>query len=104
MKNFFGIGNMCKYCSGDGWVFHSKNGQGGLTKDCPKCGGNGIINNIKMIEEIIKCETELEKTIISDKDFIEGALWGKPRNGHPEGKVFIHIGEDEITGTNKQDT
>lgn len=45
-----------------------------------------------MIEEIIKPETELEKIIISDPEFIEGALWGKPRNGHPEGQVIYHIG------------
>ena len=28
---------ICKLCSGDGWVFHSKGGQSGLTKNCPNC-------------------------------------------------------------------
>lgn len=44
-----------------------------------------------MIQDAIKPETELEKQIISDPDFIEGAMWGKPRNGHPEGLVIHHI-------------
>jgi hypothetical protein len=46
-----------------------------------------------MIAEIIKPETELESLIIQDPDFITGALWGKPRNGHPEGKVIYHIAD-----------
>jgi hypothetical protein len=46
-----------------------------------------------MILEIIKPETDLERTICSDPEFIEGALWGKPRNGHPEGQVIYHIGD-----------
>ncbi len=45
-----------------------------------------------MIQEIIKPETELENRIIADADFIQGAMWGKPRNGHPEGQVIYHIG------------
>jgi DnaJ-class molecular chaperone len=43
--SFYGIGQMCKRCSGDGWVFHSKGGQSGLMKDCPKCDGKGVIKN-----------------------------------------------------------
>lgn len=39
----------------------------------------------------IKPETDLENRIIADKEFIEGAMWGKPRNGHPEGEVIYHI-------------
>lgn len=46
-----------------------------------------------IIENIIKPETALERQIISDPDFIQGALWGKPRNGHPEGQVIYHIGD-----------
>lgn len=46
-----------------------------------------------MIKEIIKPETKLEELIISDSEFIEGALWGEPRRGHPEGKVIYHIKE-----------
>lgn len=47
---------------------------------------------IEIIKNIIKPESELEKVIINDEDFVVGALWGKPRNGHPEGKVIYHIG------------
>jgi DnaJ-class molecular chaperone len=43
--SFYGIGQMCKRCSGDGWVFHSKGGQSGLMKDCPRCDGKGVIKN-----------------------------------------------------------
>jgi len=43
------------------------------------------------IESIIKPTTDLERRIISDPEFIDGALWGKPRNGHPEGAVISHI-------------
>jgi hypothetical protein len=45
------------------------------------------------IIDAIKPETELEKQIISDPEFIEGALYGKPRPGHPEGEVLLHIVE-----------
>jgi len=43
--------------------------------------------------ELLRPETELEKRIIEDSDFIAGAFWGKSRNGHPEGKVAYHIKE-----------
>lgn len=46
-----------------------------------------------MIKKIIKPETELENKIISDVEFITGMTWGKPRSGHPEGKVISHIAE-----------
>lgn len=45
-----------------------------------------------MIKQIIKPETELENTIIRDPEFITGAMYGKPRRGHPEGEVIHHIG------------
>jgi hypothetical protein len=45
------------------------------------------------ISEIIKPETELEKRIVSEAEFIEGAKYGKPRPGHPEGQVVYHIRE-----------
>lgn len=44
--SFNGIGEMCKRCSGDGWVYHSKGGQSGLMKDCPKCDGKGVVKNL----------------------------------------------------------
>ena len=56
-----------------------------------------------MIEKIIKAETELEKKIISDEEFIKGAMWGKPRNGHPEGQVISHIG-DVLKNVDKHST
>ena len=45
------------------------------------------------IKELLKPETELEKRIVSDSEFIEGANYGKPRSGHPEGQVVYHIRE-----------
>jgi len=38
-------------------------------------------------------ETDLEARIIGDADWQEGATWGKPRRGHPEGTVSAHIEE-----------
>ncbi len=38
-------------------------------------------------------ETELERQICSDPEWLEGARWGKPRPGHQEGKVVIHIAQ-----------
>lgn len=34
---------ICDKCSGDGWVYHSNGGQGGITMDCDKCSGDGSI-------------------------------------------------------------
>lgn len=48
---------------------------------------------MKLIDSIVNPETDLERAIVSHPDFIEGAMWGKPRNGHPEGAVIYHIGE-----------
>ncbi len=48
---------------------------------------------MEKISEILHPENELENLITSDNEFIEGALWGKARNGHPEGKVVYHIKE-----------
>lgn len=45
------------------------------------------------IESLLKPETDLEKALISAPMFREGLLWGKPRYGHPEGKVLYHIQE-----------
>ncbi len=39
----------------------------------------------------IEPETELERRIMADPDWREGAAWGKPRRGHPEGTVAAHI-------------
>ncbi len=45
------------------------------------------------VANILKPETELEKNILSDTEFLEGALWGDPRQGHPEGQVIFHVRE-----------
>jgi hypothetical protein len=38
-------------------------------------------------------ETPLEERIVSDARWIAGASWGRPRPGHPEGQVRLHIAE-----------
>ena len=47
----------------------------------------------QLVEDIIRPVTSLEKQITIDPDFIEGAMFGEPRPGHPEGKVIYHIEE-----------
>ena|ERR1035437_1204217 len=47
----------------------------------------------KLIENIIKPENDIEKKIIVNSDFIEGALYGEIRRGHPEGSIIYHIKE-----------
>jgi hypothetical protein len=48
---------------------------------------------MKTIKQIMKPENGIEEAIVSHPDFIEGCNYGKPRPGHPEGKVFFHIRE-----------
>jgi hypothetical protein len=40
---------------------------------------------------LLQPETALEQQIISSQEWIEGASWGEPRPGHPEGAVIFHI-------------
>lgn len=40
---------------------------------------------------MIKPENKLEEEILKDKVVIDGLDWGKPRNGHPEGQVCLHV-------------
>jgi hypothetical protein len=47
----------------------------------------------ELIKNIVKPENGIEIAIISDADFIEGAFYGKVRNGHPEGQIIYHIKE-----------
>lgn len=47
----------------------------------------------QFVEQYLKPETDLESTIISDEDYVKGLFWGRPRYGHPEGKVILHIRE-----------
>lgn len=43
------------------------------------------------ITDILHLETKLEKTIVNDPIFIQGAFHGKIRPGHPEGFIVYHI-------------
>lgn len=43
--------------------------------------------------DLLQPETELEQLFFKDARFRAGLLWGKPRFGHPEGKVLYHIRE-----------
>lgn len=45
------------------------------------------------IETRLKPETETERRIMQQLDWQKGLMWGKPRFGHPEGKVLYHIEE-----------
>jgi hypothetical protein len=47
----------------------------------------------QLILDLIKPETGLEKSLITHSSWIEGAFWGEPRKGHPEGKVIFHVRE-----------
>ncbi len=47
----------------------------------------------QLINKGVQPETILERHIIRDSRWREGALWGEPRPGHPEGKVIYHIHE-----------
>lgn len=38
-------------------------------------------------------ETELEAKLCSDPEWLEGAAWGTPRSGHPEGRIADHIAQ-----------
>lgn len=45
------------------------------------------------VEALLRPETELERALIAAEPFRQGLFWGKPRYGHPEGKVLYHIRE-----------
>lgn len=45
------------------------------------------------LKQLLKPENGIETAIVSDADFIEGCNYGKPRSGHPEGKVMYHVKE-----------
>lgn len=47
----------------------------------------------QLIKNMIKPENGIETAIVSNAEFIEGCSYGKPRSGHPEGKVIYHIKE-----------
>jgi hypothetical protein len=43
------------------------------------------------IKRLLKPENGIEEAIVAHPDFVEGCNYGKPRSGHPEGKVLYHI-------------
>lgn len=43
--------------------------------------------------QLLQPETKLEQLFFKDARFQTGLHWGKPRFGHPEGKVLYHIRE-----------
>jgi hypothetical protein len=45
------------------------------------------------VELPFELETELERRIVADPEWQEGAAWGEPRPGHWEGSVSAHIAE-----------
>ena len=45
------------------------------------------------IETLLFPESSIEKAIINSPDFQKGLFWGKPRFGHPEGQIILHIQE-----------
>ena len=42
---------------------------------------------------ILQPQFPLEEKLLETPEFERGLLWGKPRPGHPEGKVLLHIQE-----------
>lgn len=47
----------------------------------------------ELICDIIKPISNLEYEILKDDSVIEGLLWGRPRNGHPEGEIIYHVND-----------
>ncbi|MFM9949976.1 MAG: HD domain-containing protein [Saprospiraceae bacterium] len=45
------------------------------------------------LEAHLRPETDLERQLLQDPEFLQGLLWGVPRYGHPEGEVYKHIRE-----------
>ncbi|MEO1434641.1 MAG: HD domain-containing protein [Bacteroidota bacterium] len=48
---------------------------------------------IQRYQSIIRPENVIEEQIILHPEWQEGVSWGKPRKGHPEGQVILHIRE-----------
>lgn len=56
------------------------------------CMKNTVLEDIGA-EKLLNLETDLELAIAKEPDFVKGLFWGKPRFGHPEGMVVLHIQE-----------
>ena len=60
------------------------------------------MTTIEKITRALQPETTLEKQLLTQPEFQKGLLWGKPRRGHPEGAIYIHI-KDVLANINKLD-
>jgi hypothetical protein len=38
-------------------------------------------------------ESELERRLVEDPELLSGLAWGRPRRGHPEGSVGVHVAD-----------
>lgn len=45
------------------------------------------------LKTALQPETETERQLLCEPEFIKGLYWGVPRYGHPEGKIYKHIRE-----------
>ena len=52
-----------------------------------------IYPSVEQAIESLRPENDLERDVMSSEEWIEGARWGVPRKGHPEGAIIYHIHE-----------
>ena len=52
-----------------------------------------MFHNEPDFHSLLQPENELEARLLDTPQFQEGLNWGKPRFGHPEGKVGLHVRE-----------
>lgn len=52
-----------------------------------------VVTQTQFLVSLLKPETSLEHHLLALPDFQQGLMWGKPRFGHPEGKVAFHVRE-----------
>ena len=52
-----------------------------------------MLQNEHDFQSLLQPETALETKLLDTPVFREGLNWGKPRFGHPEGKVGLHVRE-----------
>jgi len=46
------------------------------------------------IEELVPCfepESDLERAVVAQPELLRGLAWGRPRFGHPEARVGLHV-------------
>ncbi|MEM6967504.1 MAG: hypothetical protein AAF573_22260 [Bacteroidota bacterium] len=52
-----------------------------------------MLLHTSLIEGLLRPESDVEHELIRNAEFRKGLFWGKPRFGHPEGKIIFHIAE-----------